>query len=82
MRKTVYHADEVKQLLDFLERDHNVRYEAEGNDENFHFRGFSPRETMWRLEPYVPILMECPNKYYVHVRQTDGSWLFVRKPNA
>lgn len=77
--KTEYPAEEVGKRLDKLYEDYGTHYQLEGNDQKFHFKGLSNRETKWRLEPYFPVLMECPSKYEIHINE-DGSWRFYKLP--
>lgn len=72
--QTVYSAEEIDTILKAIGI---PRSYIEGNDEEFHFTGLSPRETKWRLEPYFPVLYECPNKFNIHMND-DGSWVFYR----
>lgn len=78
--KKKYTKGEIDIILARINSDYNAHYVIEGNDETLHFRGFSNRETKWRLEPYFTILMECPNKYNIHI-DSDGSWNFWRIPD-
>lgn len=78
--KTEYSAEEVGRIIDKLNEDYHAHYVFEGNDDTLHIKGFSNRETKWRLEPYFPVLYECPSKYDIHVTE-DGSWIFYRIPS-
>ena len=72
MIQTVYSAKEIDTILEAIGMPKSY---IEGNDEDFHFTGLSPRETKWRLEPYFPVLYECPDKDNIHM-DDGGSWVF------
>ena len=69
--KSEYSAEEVGRIIDKLNEDYHADYDT------LHIKGFSNRETKWRLEPYFPVLYGCPNKYDIHVTE-NGSWIFYR----
>lgn len=75
--KDRYSPQEAQEVLDKVSQTYNVRYQVEGNDDNFHLTGLSPKESRWRLEPFIPYFQECPTKSCVHVCD-DGSWELSR----
>lgn len=75
--KDRYSPQEVQKILLRVGQTYNIMYETEGNDDDFCLVGLSPKESRWRLEPFIPFFQECPTKSRIHVND-DGSWTLSR----
>ena len=78
--KDRYSPQEVREVLDKLGKTYHTVYETEGNDDDFCLKGLSPKESRWRLEPFIPFFQECPTRSRIHV-EDDGSWTLSRVEN-
>lgn len=47
-----------------------------------YMKGFSPRETRIRMEPFVLFLQECPTKARLYWNEDKNCWTFWRDSNA
>ncbi len=80
--KVEYTPQEVEKILQEVNDTYNTQYVVEGNDEELHFVGLSPKETRWRLEPWLEVLQECPTKGRIHI-DSNGWWhLSKQRPNV
>jgi len=61
---------------------HRPTYELVKDIRAAHLKGFSPKETRIRMEPFVPFLQECPTKARFYWNEDRSCWTFWRDTNA
>lgn len=79
MKKSFNYSEGMMQeAVDKVNKQFDADYELIKDEEEAYFIGFTPRETRYRLELFVPFLQECPTKAHIFWNKEQDCWTLWR----